>query len=80
MDGLADTHHEGAWVIIASALNNQTRMSLQFRMEKCAMMIRISDTWYSTDIFAERVPGPFLIDDFQPILQLLEDWRFDEND
>ena len=43
------------------------------------LLLIAADIWYGTDILGERVPGPALVADFQPSLELLAPWREDSN-
>ena len=46
---------------------------------RCRGFVIAADVWYATDILGERVPGPALVADFQPALDLLARWREDGN-
>jgi len=74
LDAVAQTHAEGAWVVIASALRGCQAQSLASRLEKAQSYIIMADIWYGADIFGERVPGPFLLSDFNTTLSLLTPW------
>ncbi len=65
----------GGWVVIASALRQQLPSDLPGTFERCCTYVESADSWYATDIFGERVPGPALVDQFAPALGLLESWR-----
>ncbi len=39
----------------------------------------VGDFWYVPDILGERVPGPALVANFGPSLELLVPWRKDDN-
>lgn len=74
LDAVAGTHAEGGWVIIASALRARYAQSPALRLERTRSYIIQADVWYGADIFGERVPGPFLVDDFDRTLPLLTPW------
>jgi hypothetical protein len=76
---IAATKAEGGWPIIGMALNAQLDRNLDDVMERCRGFIVEGDVWYSADILGERVPGPGLLRDFKPILNILKNWREDEN-
>jgi len=46
---------------------------------RCREYIIAADVWYAADILGERVPGPALVADLQPALDLLAPWREDAN-
>jgi hypothetical protein len=79
LDWLGQLRAEGAWVVIASALRQQIFQNLPGAMERARRYIIKADIWYATDIFGERVPGPALVEVFQPALEQLESWREDCN-
>ena len=76
---LGQLQAEGAWVVIASALQRQIGEDLPGALERTRNYIIQADIWYATDIFGERVPGPALVDTFQAALRELEAWREDKN-
>jgi hypothetical protein len=76
---IATTKAEGGWPIIGMALNAQLERDLENVMERCRGFIIQGDVWYCADILGERVPGPGLLMNFQPILNILKAWREDEN-
>ena len=67
----------GGWVIIGTALEQQLGRDLPGAFERCRMYVVEGSVWYSTDILAERVPGPALVAGFEPALTLLAAWRDD---
>jgi hypothetical protein len=76
---IADEKTEGGWVVIGKALGQQLDRDLAGAFERCRGYILAGDVWYCTDILAERVPGPALVADFGPALDLLTPWRQDGN-
>jgi 3-methyladenine DNA glycosylase AlkD len=70
---------EGGWVVIGSALGKQLDRDLASAFARCRDFIIAGDVWYAADILGERVPGPALVADFQPALDLLAPWREDTN-
>ena len=69
----------GGWVVIGSALRQQHDRDLQGALERCRSFVIAGDVWYATDILGERVPGPALVQHFEPALSLLTFWREDQN-
>ena len=69
----------GGWVVIASALRGQLDRDLAGALFRCRGFVIAADVWYGADIFGERVPGPALVTDLQPALNLLSPWREDAN-
>jgi hypothetical protein len=76
---IAATRTEGGWPIIGMALNAQLERDLAGAMERCRGYTIEGDVWYCADILGERVPGPGLLMDFKPVLNILKSWREDEN-
>jgi 3-methyladenine DNA glycosylase AlkD len=70
---------EGGWVVIGAALGQQLQRDLPGAFERCRRYILAADVWYGADILGERVPGPALVSDFTPALELLAPWRQDQN-
>ena len=62
LDGLARTGAEGAWPVIGSALGAHIRDDMDGVLARCHDLIKGAGVWYATDILAERVPGPALVD------------------
>jgi 3-methyladenine DNA glycosylase AlkD len=69
----------GGWAIIGSALRQQLDRDLQGAFERCRSFVIAGDVWYATDILGERVPGPALVQYFEPTLSALAAWRADQN-
>lgn len=69
----------GGWVIIGSALKIHLNQDLGESFKRCRTMIIHADTWYGSDILGERVPGPALVNNFEPALRALTPWRQDPN-
>ena len=69
----------GGWVVIGSTLGMQLSRDLAGVVDRCRRFVILSDVWYGTDSLGERVPGPALVADFQPSLDLLAPWREDAN-
>lgn len=76
---LADTHAEGAWVVIACALKQRLPHDAPRAFVEARQYVIRADIWYAADIFAERVPGPALCNDFHYAIELLSPWREDDN-
>jgi hypothetical protein len=79
LDHIAAARTEGGWVVIGSALGGQLDRDFEGAFARCRAFIIAADVWYATDILGERVPGPALVADFQPALDLLAPWREDAN-
>ncbi len=79
LERIAADKTEGGWVVIASALGGQLDRDPVGAFARCREYIIAADVWYATDILGERVPGPALVADFQPALDLLAPWREDAN-
>ena len=79
LERIAADKTEGGWVVIASALGQQLDHDPVGAFAHCREYIIAADIWYATDILGERVPGPALVADFQPALDLLAPWREDAN-
>lgn len=69
----------GGWVVIASALGQHLDKHMPEALESSRKYVIQANTWYATDIFGERVPGPALVAYFETALPLLEAWREDDN-
>ena len=68
---------EGGWVVIASALRERLPRDLAGALEDSCKYIAQAAIWYGCDILGERVPGPALVAQFQPSLEILSAWRGD---
>jgi len=79
LEHIAAEKTEGGWVVIGSALGAQLDRDLVGAFARCRNHIIVADVWYATDILGERVPGPALLLDLQPVLDLLTPWREDTN-
>jgi len=79
LDHIAAARTEGGWVVIASALGQQLDRDPAGAFARCRAFVIVADVWYATDILGERVPGPALVADFQPSLDMLASWREDAN-
>jgi len=79
LEHIAAEKTEGGWVVIGSALGAQLDRDLMGAFARCRNHIIVADVWYATDILGERVPGPALLLDLQPALDLLTPWREDTN-
>jgi hypothetical protein len=62
---------EGGWVVIGKALGQQLESDLGGALKRCRKYIVSADVWYGADILGERVPGPGLVANFEPTLELL---------
>ena len=69
----------GGWVVIGGALGRQLERDIEGAFTRCRAFVIAGDTWYATDILGERVPGPALVANFGPVLDLLAPWREDDN-
>jgi 3-methyladenine DNA glycosylase AlkD len=76
---IAATEAEGGWPIIGMALNAQLGRDLAGAMARSRGFIIEGDVWYCADILGERVPGPGLLTNFEPVFNILKTWRGDEN-
>jgi len=76
---IAATKAEGGWPIIGMALNAQLGRDLAGAMARSRGFIIEGDVWYCADILGERVPGPGLLANFEPVYNVLKSWRKDEN-
>jgi 3-methyladenine DNA glycosylase AlkD len=79
LERVAADRTEGGWVVIASALGGQWDRDPAGAFARCREYIMAADVWYAADILGERVPGPALVADLQPALDLLASWREDAN-
>jgi 3-methyladenine DNA glycosylase AlkD len=79
LEHIAYDRTEGGWVVIGSALGQQLDRDPEGAFARCRAFIVAADVWYGADILGERVPGPALVNDFQPALDLLTPWREDAN-
>jgi len=79
LDAIAASNAEGGWVVIASALHSHHEQSMPFRLQKAQDYIIQADIWYGADIFGERVPGPFLLENFNCTLDQLTAWTHHPN-
>jgi hypothetical protein len=77
LERVAADRTEGGWVVIGSALGQQLDRDSVGAFTRCREYIIAADVWYAADILGERVPGPALVADFQPALDLLAPWRED---
>jgi 3-methyladenine DNA glycosylase AlkD len=79
LERVAAARTEGGWVVIGSALGQQLERDLTGALSRCHSFIIAGDVWYATDILGERVPGPALVADLRPTLDVLAPWRQDAN-
>ncbi len=79
LDEIASMGTEGGWVVIGTALRQHLGEQLETTLERSRRYIIAADVWYGSDIIGERVPGPALVDLFQPGLKVLGPWRDDQN-
>jgi 3-methyladenine DNA glycosylase AlkD len=77
LQAIAGQRSEGGWVVIASALRERQPRDLLGALEASRGYIAQSAVWYGCDILGERVPGPALVAQFQPTLEILSAWRGD---
>jgi hypothetical protein len=79
LDRIAGQRTEGGWVVIGSALGQQLNRDLAGTLARCRAFVVAGQVWYATDILGERVPGPALVADLEPTLELIAPWREDED-
>lgn len=79
LEQIAANKTMGGWAIIGSALRQQLEGDLPGAFERCRSFVIAGDVWYATDILGERVPGPALVQYFEPALSSLAAWRVDQN-
>jgi hypothetical protein len=79
LDLIAEPKDMGCWPVIGMALNQQLSTDMPHVFSRCRHFMIYGDEWYCADILSERVPGPALLEDFQQALNLLADYRSDEN-
>jgi 3-methyladenine DNA glycosylase AlkD len=79
LERIAAGRSEGGWVVIGGALGQQLSRDPAGAFARCRAFIIAADVWYAPDILGERVPGPALLTDSQPALDLLAPWREDAN-
>lgn len=79
LETIAADRSMGGWVVIASALRCQLDRDFAGVFRRCCAFVIAADSWYGTDIFGERVPGPSLVAHFEPTLEQLFPWHVDEN-
>jgi hypothetical protein len=79
LDRIAGQRTEGGWVVIASALGQQLGRDQEGAFARCRAFVVEGQVWYATDILGERVPGPALVADLEPTLELIAPWREDED-
>ena len=79
LEHVASESTEGGWVVIGSALGAQVNHDQRGAFARCRTYIIAADIWYGADILGDRVPGPALVSNFQPSLELLAPWREDGN-
>jgi len=79
LERVAAAKTEGGWVVIGKALGQQLDRDPAGAFDRCRDFIVAADVWYGADILGERVPGPALVADFRPALELLAPWREDGN-
>jgi hypothetical protein len=79
LEHVAAARTEGGWVVIGSALGQQLARDPEGAFARCREFIVAADVWYGADILGERVPGPALVANFEPALDLLAPWREDSS-
>jgi hypothetical protein len=79
LDRISGQRTEGGWVVIGSALGQQLDRDLEGTLARCRDFVIAGQVWYATDILGERVPGPALVADLEPTLELIAPWREDED-
>lgn len=79
LNRIAQENTMGGWVVIGLALNQQLQRDLSGSFARCHQFIIQANSWHGTDNLGERVPGPALLTHFDAALELLKNWRMDEN-
>lgn len=79
LDRIAADGREGGWVIVGASLSQQYASQPARAISECRRYTIAANTWYGADILGERVPGPALVEDFVPALDLVTPWRADAN-
>jgi len=79
LERIAQDRTMGGWVVMAGVLRPQLKRDAAGVMNRCQALIVRADVWYAADIFGERLPGPSLVLNFKPTLDLLAPWRKDVN-
>ena len=79
LDRVAADKQMGGWVVIGSGLGALLNRDFEGVFKHCRKYIIAADIWYGADILGERVPGPALVLDFAPTLEVLSPWREDAN-
>ena len=79
LDEVAANRTMGGWVVIGSALGQQLDGDLPGAIRHCHELVVAADAWFATDILAERVPGPALVDRFSRAQASIKPWRADAN-
>jgi hypothetical protein len=77
LDRIASHRTEGGWVVIGTALGQHLDRDLAGALVRCRAFVVEAQVWYATDILGERVPGPALVTDLEPTLELIAPWRED---
>ncbi len=77
LDQVAFHATEGGWVVIGAALGQRLGCDLEGALHRSRTYVRAGGVWYAADILSERVPGPALVNRFQPALEALRPWRDD---
>jgi 3-methyladenine DNA glycosylase AlkD len=79
LEKITATHLEGGWVVVATALATRLESEMRDSLKRAADNIRQGDAWYVTDIFGERVVGQALVSDLDAAMQLISNWRQDDD-
>jgi 3-methyladenine DNA glycosylase AlkD len=79
LEHIGSAKTEGGWVVIGTTLGQQLDRDRAGALARCRAFVTAGDVWYAADILGERVPGPALVADFRPSLELLAPWREDTN-
>jgi 3-methyladenine DNA glycosylase AlkD len=79
LEQVAAGRTEGGWVIVGSSLGQQLDRDLEGSFALSRTYIVDANVWFGADILGERVPGPALVEHFEPALRQLAPWREDPN-
>jgi 3-methyladenine DNA glycosylase AlkD len=77
LERIAADRTMGGWIVIASALQQQSRVDLPGALERCRRYMIRADVWYAADSFAERVAGHALAEQFSSAISIMALWRND---
>jgi 3-methyladenine DNA glycosylase AlkD len=79
LDQVADGETVRGWAVIGKVLGTQLERDFEDALERCRNYIITADVWHGADALAERVPGPALVNHFNPAFKAIGLWRDDPN-